>query len=67
MTTLEKYTHAHLRMIEDQDGQLVGLQEFCSDYCHRRHCEENGHEYAGWSGCHEIAAPAYCVHCGDSI
>lgn len=52
--------HAHYI----EDGQLVDEVRFCSDSCHRDWCADQGVEYAGWSGCHELEFTDYCAQCG---
>ena len=50
----------HLQLIEDLDGQLIDVIEFCSDYCHKEHA---GSDYAGWNGCNEAEFNTACANC----
>ena len=54
----------HQQLIEDTDGQLIDVIEFCSDYCHKEHA---GSDYAGWNGCHEAQFDTACQNCGATI
>lgn len=64
---METYISAHLRLIEDTDGQLVDVDYFCSDYCHRRYCDLYKIPYEGWNGCNQVMAPQYCENCKEEI
>ena len=63
--TQETYASVHLYMVEDTDGNLVDVIEFCSDSCHRAWCAERNVPYEGWNGCHEFNAPVQCQCCGQ--
>ena len=67
MTTTYELTSAHLFLYEDEQGDVVDAEYFCSDWCHRQWCNDTGHEYAGWNGCHEVDAPRYCACCEAEI
>jgi len=55
----------HMHYIEDEQGDVVDIVAYCSDYCHR---EGEGEDYQGWNGCHEGADyDQECANCGDSI
>ena len=54
----------HLQLIEDLDGQLIDVIEFCSDFCHR---DASGVEYQGWNGCNESEFNTVCQNCGAVI
>lgn len=56
----------HLFEINDDQGDLVDVVVFCSDYCHRLWCIENKQEYQGWNGCHE-PWPSRCASCDALI
>ena len=55
---------SHLHHIEDDRGDLVDLVYLCSDSCHRTWCADNGREYQGWNGCHELEYTDWCAWCG---
>lgn len=63
----ETYTSVHMYAHENDMGDIVDAEYFCSDYCHRQWCEDNGKEYGGWNGCHEVMAPQYCASCEGKI
>lgn len=67
MQTKEHYTSAHLYLYEDSEGQLVDVEYFCSDYCHRNWCKNTEREYGGWHGCNEVSAPQWCAQCADEF
>jgi hypothetical protein len=55
----------HMHYIEDEQGDVVDIVPYCSDYCHR---EGEGTDYQGWNGCHEGADyDQECANCGDLI
>lgn len=64
---METYTTAHCRLIEDTDGQLVDIDYFCSDYCHRDYCGRYKIPYEGWNGCNEVQGPVFCENCREEI
>ena len=55
---------AHLHFIEDEHGDVVDQNVFCSDFCHREHAGEN---YGGWNGCAEISSTTPCEKCGATV
>jgi hypothetical protein len=67
MTTTYELTSAHLYEYNDENGDIVDVEYFCSDWCHRHWCSDTGHEYQGWNGCHEVDAPRYCTCCEAEI
>ena len=53
----------HLGYVEDDNGNVVQLNYYCSDYCNSEH----NVNYAGWNGCHENHHAEYCGNCGTLI
>jgi hypothetical protein len=53
---------AHYVFIEDQQGDLIELNYYCSDWCARNDCA-----YAGWNGAHETEHDTPCNACGTII
>lgn len=53
---------AHLVIIEDEHGELLDVEHYCSDYCAR-----TSEHYAGWYGAQEIDYCRGCAHCGEHI
>ena len=49
----------HIEFINDSSGDVVGVNYYCGDFCHR----EGAEEYGGWNGCHEILSPETCKNC----
>jgi hypothetical protein len=64
---MELYVTGHVRLVEDTDGQLVDIDTFCSDWCHRDYCARYKIPYEGWNGCQELPSPAYCENCKVEI
>jgi hypothetical protein len=58
---------AHYYEVEDDKGDLIDLVVFCSDFCHQSYCRENGKEYGGWNGCHELEFTTPCESCGEQV
>ncbi len=58
---------AHLRCIEDDMGDVVNYDVFCSDSCHQQFCQDNDHQYQGWNGCHEISYTQPCQSCEATV
>jgi hypothetical protein len=58
---------AHYYEVNDSRGDLIDLIVFCSDWCHRNHCEQNGLEYGGWNGCHELEFTDKCAYCESKV
>ena len=54
---------AHLELIEDKEGDLVGVVVYCSDFCHR----DGAVLYQGWNGCNEISTTEPCATCGAIV
>jgi len=52
----------HYRTVE-QDGDVVDLIPFCTDWCNRDYCLEHNLEYQGWNGCHELTRDEKCAKC----
>lgn len=57
----------HVHRIENEHGDLVDLVPFCSDHCHFQWCQDEGVEYEGWDGCHEVEYLEFCECCGEAI
>ena len=56
---------SHLVTHEDQEGQLVDITYYCSDFCAR-----SDKDYAGWFGCQEIpneCEPIFCALCKTAL
>tara|TARA_R110002167_G_scaffold78185_1_gene216523 strand:+ start:760 stop:942 length:183 start_codon:yes stop_codon:yes gene_type:complete len=53
---------AHLTYIEDESGDVVDHEVYCSDYCatHSKH-------YNRWNGCNEISTSQPCAECGEMV
>ena len=49
---------AHLVRIEDETGDTIDLEIYCSDFC----AQESEH-YQGWNGCNEIGVSQPCESC----
>jgi hypothetical protein len=54
----------HLHFIDDLDGNIIDVMEFCSDFCHQ---DALGVEYQGWNGCHEMQHDTTCQNCGEIL
>jgi hypothetical protein len=54
---------AHLGFQEDEQGDLVGLVYYCSDFCNREH----NPDYGGWNGAHELDTREVCAACGVEV
>jgi hypothetical protein len=55
----------HMHFIEDEQGDVVDIVPYCSDYCHR---EGEGDDYQGWNGCREGADyDQACAYCGEKL
>lgn len=53
----------HIERIEDESGDLVDLNYYCSDSCNKK----KNKNYGGWDGCHEIHHPEVCNNCGEEL
>lgn len=51
---------AHLGYIEDNQGDIIDLVIYCSDFCNKIHNKN----YEGWNGCHELRISQPCECCG---
>ncbi len=58
---------SHIHRHEDEDGNLVDVTYYCSDWCHRDHCLRTGLAYEGWDGCHEVESDQQCANCEANI
>lgn len=65
VTEGETYGSVHIHRVTDHTGDLVDLRLFCGDTCHRAWCAEQGQDYEGWDGCHEMVLPVQCECCGQ--
>ena len=55
---------AHIHIIEDEQGDAIDCNYFCSDLCNRIHSKET---YQGWYGCVELEFDDVCINCGNLI
>ena len=53
---------AHLVLIEDDNGDVVDQEVYCSDFCAKQ-----SEHYAGWNGCNEIGYNEPCAECGVEL
>lgn len=53
---------AHFVLVDDAQGDLIDIRNYCSDYCARQ-----DDAYAGWNGCNELEFDDTCEACGDPI
>jgi hypothetical protein len=54
---------AHATFIEDETGDVVDAEYYCSDSC----AQESPY-YSGWSGCHELCGePEFCQSCNEQL
>tara|TARA_R110000824_G_scaffold341630_1_gene528064 strand:- start:58 stop:240 length:183 start_codon:yes stop_codon:yes gene_type:complete len=53
---------AHLTFIEDESGDVVDNEVYCSDYCAKQ-----SKRYGGWNGCNEISTSEPCAECGEMV
>ena len=53
---------AHIVPIEDEDGNLVDIEVYCTDSC-----AQESTNYEGWYGCQEISTSTLCESCGDMV
>lgn len=67
MKSTDTLTSAHLHYWEDEEGNTVDAEVFCSDFCHRDYLRMRGIRYGGWNGCHEVNAPQWCANCGNEF
>jgi hypothetical protein len=68
----ETYITVHAHWIEDESGDVVDAEYYCSDYCHQDHRafihkSFSNNDYRGWNGCNEVMAPEWCANCGTPI
>lgn len=66
METMQ-YTSGHIHPIEAENGDLVDIVTFCSDWCHQQWCRDTGTAYEGWYGCMEMQSPSICASCESEI
>ena len=55
---------AHIHIIENEQGDAVNCNYFCSDSCNRKHSKET---YQGWHGCVELEFDDVCINCGNLV
>ena len=53
---------AHVTLIEDNTGDLVDLEYYCSDSCAR-----TSEHYDGWYGAVELHNQEWCEFCGVAL
>jgi hypothetical protein len=53
---------AHLVLIENDNGDVVDQEVYCSDFCAKQ-----SEHYAGWNGCNEIGFNEPCAECGVEL
>ena len=53
---------AHLVFVEDEHGDVVDNEVYCSDQC-----AKNSPRYNGWNGCNEISISEPCAHCQAQV
>jgi hypothetical protein len=63
----QELTSAHIYIHLSANGDAIDAEYFCSDWCHRSWCNDNGVAYEGWNGCHEVQAPQFCSGCTEQI
>ena len=49
---------ANIVPIEDEDGEMVDVEVYCSGFC-----AQSSDHYAGWYGCAEISVSQPCERC----
>ena len=57
----------HIHAIEDEVGDIIDIETFYSDFCHKGWCLENSVDYEGWNGCHETHDSDICAYCGEPL
>jgi len=55
---------AHIHIIENEQGDAIDCNYFCSDSCNRTHSKET---YQGWYGCVEVEFDDVCINCGNLV
>ena len=55
---------AHIHEIEDEKGNLVDIDVFCSDFCNQKYTKD---KYKGWYGLMEISFNTPCLNCGKIV
>ena len=53
---------ANIVPIEDEGGDVVDTEVYCSDFC-----AQSSDHYAGWYGCAEISVSQPCESCGTHV
>ena len=53
---------AHLTYIEDEIGDVIDVETFCSNFC-----ATHSPNYNGWNGCNEISTSEPCKECGELV
>ena len=49
---------ANIVPIEDEEGEMVDIEVYCSDFC-----AQSSKHYRGWYGCAEISTSQPCECC----
>lgn len=61
----------HQHYFVDDDGDVIDVVEFCTDWCHQQYARVNELEYDGWNGCHEVQVvhgeETPCAFCGSNM
>jgi len=59
---------SHIHMIEDQNGDLIDLIYFCSDWCNENYCNNSKkYEYQGEYGQVEHNCNEICANCEEPL
>jgi hypothetical protein len=53
---------AHLTFVEDDHGDVIDQEVYCSDFC-----AQSNARYNGWNGLHEISVSEPCNKCGTLV
>jgi len=53
---------AHITYIEDETGDVVDAEYYCSDSC----AQESDY-YSGWNGCNELHTIEFCQSCNEQL
>jgi hypothetical protein len=53
---------AHLVFVENEHGDVIDNEIYCSDQC-----AKNSPRYNGWNGCNEISINEPCWHCQAQV
>ena len=67
ITLNRKEDKLHYVMIDNSEGDLIDAIPVCSESCARQYCSDNGLDYDGFNGCHELEFDDYCGSCNSVI